>query len=226
VGNATVRLFLNGEPIASFSARPGRFRTHEIPVSFSSEGPLRLEILVDDPNPEKLGLAVDWIRIEGARFRLRSAMAPDLLAGVFVRRRSRFLLPRRPRSARRSLGQAVWFASDPFGMTHAEAQIAIVGVRFVALRVGFPPLGPLPFLLGYMLKGAALPSQLLIRRASTAATSRPSRRPRGYLERESRQKVAETAYPSSHRRARTRSIPGLLSPVHASIATRAESKRR
>src|SRR3989304_5041034 len=56
-----------------------------------------------------------------------------------------------------ALAQAIWFASDPFGMVHAEAQIAIVGLTATALlAVGFRRSVPLLFLLGYMLKGAAL----------------------------------------------------------------------
>jgi hypothetical protein len=204
VGNASVRLFLNGEPIASFSARPGRFRTHEIPVSFSSEGPLRLEILVDDPNPEKLGLAVDWIRIEGARFRLPfEAMAPRIfLAGVFLLTVVLgFSLPTVAAiGCAVALGQAVWFASDPFGMAHAEAQIAVAGLVSTALlAVGFRRSVPLLFLLGYMLKGAALfhpsyfyPDVRLHRRHLEAFAAASG----GILERGvAAQKVAETAYP-------------------------------
>src|SRR3989304_2341777 len=54
-----------------------------------------------------------------------------------------------------ALAQAIWFASDPFGMVHAEAQIAIVGLTATALlAVGFRRSVPLLFLLGYMQKGA------------------------------------------------------------------------
>ena len=203
-GNATVRLFLNGEPIASFSARPGRFRTHEIPVSFSSDGPMRLEILIDDPNPEKLGLAVDWIRIEGARFRLPlSAIAPRAFpAGVFLL--TLFLGFSLRTSAAIggavALAQAIWFARDPFGMTHAQAQIALVGLLIAALlSFGFRRWVPLLFLLGYILKGAALfhpsyfyPDVRLHRRHLEAFEAASG----GILERGiAAQKVAETAYP-------------------------------
>jgi hypothetical protein len=203
-GNASVRLFLDGKPIASFAARPGRFRTQAIPVSFAAKGSLRLDLLVDDPSPEKLGLAVDWVRIEGSRFELpRGALAPRIfIAGVFLLSIALgFSL-----SIAASIGgvvalaQAVWFASDPFGMTHAQTQVAVVGVVAAALlSLGFRRAVPLLFLLGYILKGAALfhpsyfyPDVRLHRRhleAFEAATG-------GILERGiAAQKVAETAYP-------------------------------
>jgi len=203
-GNAAVRLFLNGEPIASFSARPGRFRTHEIPVSFSSDGPIRFEILVDDPSPEKLGLAVDWIRIEGARFRLPfEAMAPRIfLAGVLLLSAllGFSLSTVAAIGGAVALAQALWFASDPFGMAHAQAQIAIVGLITTALlAAGFRRSVPLLFLLGYMLKGAALfhpshfyPDVRLHRRHLEAFEAASG----GILERGiAAQKVAQTAYP-------------------------------
>jgi hypothetical protein len=204
-GSAAVRVFLNEKPIASFSARSGRFRTQEIPASFSSEEPLRLELLVDDPGPEGLGLAVDWIRIEGARFRLPfEAMAPRIfLAGVFILA----VLLGFSLSVAASIGcgvalaQAVWFASDPFGMAHAQAQIAVVGlVATAGLAMGFRrSVVPLLFLLGYMLKGAALfhpsyfyPDVRLHRRHLEAFEAAPG----GILERGiAAQKVAQTAYP-------------------------------
>ncbi len=203
-GSASVRLFFEGEPIASFSARPGRFRTHEIPVIFSSDEPLRLEILVDDPNSEKLGIAVDWIRIEGARFRLPfEAMAPRIfLAGVFLLAvLLGFSLPTVAAiGGAVALAQAVWFARDPFGMTHAQAQIAIVGLVATALlSFGFRRSVPLLFLLGYMLKGAALfhpshfyPDVRLHRRHLEAFEAASG----SILERGvAAQKVAQTAYP-------------------------------
>jgi hypothetical protein len=203
-GNAAVRVFLNGDPIASFSARSGRFRTQEIPASFSSEGPTRLDLVVDDPSPEKLGLAVDWIRIEGSRFRFPiEAMAPRVfLAGVFL---LAVVLGFSLRTLAAigcsvALGQAIWFASDPFGMAHAEAQIVLVGLVTAAfVAIGFRRSVPLLFLLGYMLKGAALfhpsyfyPDVRLHRRHLEAFEAASG----GILERGiAAQKVAQTAYP-------------------------------
>jgi hypothetical protein len=195
---------LNGQPIASFSARPGRFRTQQIPVSFDAKEPLRLDLLVDDPSPEKLGLAVDWLRLEGVRFRLPlRAIAPRIfLGGVFLLS----VLLGFPLLIAAAIGggvaiaQAVWFASDPFGMAHAQAQIAIVGIAFAALlSLAFRRSVPLLFLLGYTLKGAALfhpsyfyPDVRLHRRHLEAFAAASG----GILERGiAAQKVAETAYP-------------------------------
>jgi hypothetical protein len=202
-GNAAVRLFLEGEPIARFSARPGRFRTQEIQTTFAG-GPLRLEILVDDPSPEGLGLAVDWIRIEGARFRVPwNVWTPRIfVAGVFL---LTFVLgfslpPAAAIGVAVAIAQAIWFARDPFGMVHAQARIAIVGLVAAALlALGFRRWIPLLFLLGYMLKGAALfhpsyfyPDVRLHRRHLEAFKAASG----GILERGfAAQKVAETAYP-------------------------------
>jgi hypothetical protein len=85
-------------------------------------------------------------------------------------------------------------------MAHAEAQIAIVGLTATALlAVGFRRSVPLLFLLGYMLKGAALfhpsyfyPDVRLHRRHLEAFEAASG----GILERGiAAQKVAETAYP-------------------------------
>jgi hypothetical protein len=203
-GNAAVRVFLNGDPIASFSARSGRFRTQEFSASFSSDEPLQLELLVDDPSPERLGLAVDWVRIEGARLRLPfERIAPRIfLAGVVLLAVALgFSLPIVGAiGGAVALGQAVWFASDPFGMAHAESQIAVVGViAAFLLALGFGRSIPLLFLLGYMLKGAALfhpsyfYSDVRLHRRHLEAFEAASG---GILERGiAAQKAAETAYP-------------------------------
>ncbi len=203
-GNASVRLFLDGEPLSSFSARPGRFRTFDLPVSFAARTSLRLDLLVEDPSPEKLGLAVDWIRVEGARFRLPfESLAPRIfLAGVFLLTVALGFSLRIAAAvgAGVALAQAAWFASDPFGMAHAQAQIAIVGLVAAALlSLGFRRSVPLLFLLGYMLKGAALfhpsyfyPDVRLHRRHLEAFEAASG----GILERGiAAQKVAQTAYP-------------------------------
>ncbi len=203
-GTAAVRLFVNGEPLASFSARSGRFRTQEIRASFDAEGPLRLAILVDDPDPSKLGIAIDWIRIENARFRLPiGAVAPRIfVAGVFLLTLVLgFSIPLSAATgAGVALAQAIWFARDPFGMAHAEAQIAVVGLILAGLlSLGFRRFVPLLFLLGYMLKGAALfhpshfYSDVRLHRRHLEAFEAASG---GILERGiAAQKVAETAYP-------------------------------
>ncbi|MGH9332467.1 MAG: hypothetical protein ACRD21_01810, partial [Vicinamibacteria bacterium] len=166
--SATVRLFVNGEPIASFSARPGRFRTHEVPVALASSGPLRIELLVEDPDPARLGIAVDWIRIENARSSLpSSAFAPRLfVVGVFLLTLA-LGFPLRGAmgvGGAVALGQAAWFARDPLAMAHALSQIAVTGlvattfvaIAFRAIAGSTARYVPLLFLLGYALKGGAL----------------------------------------------------------------------
>jgi hypothetical protein len=203
-GSAIVRLFLNGEPIASFSARPGRFRTQEIRAKFSGDEPLRLEILVDDPHPSRLGLAFDWIRIEGARFRLPlgETAARIFPVGVFLLAAVAGLSLRAAAATggASALAQALWLATDPFGMVHTQAQIAVIGLAAAALlAIGFRRSVPLLFLLGYTLKGAALfhpsyfyPDVRLHRRHLEAFEAASG----GILERGiAAQKVAQTAYP-------------------------------
>ena len=58
-----VRIYLSGQQVASFAARSGRFRTQRFPVTFP-RGPLRIDFLTEDPDPSRLGIALDWIRIE------------------------------------------------------------------------------------------------------------------------------------------------------------------
>ena len=77
--NARVRVYLSGQQVASFNVRPGRFRTHSVPITYK-EGPLRLEIVTEDPNPSHLGLAMDWVRLEAPSWRLPiSNFAPRML---------------------------------------------------------------------------------------------------------------------------------------------------
>ncbi|HEY7697708.1 MAG TPA: hypothetical protein VIE88_04790 [Vicinamibacteria bacterium] len=173
-------------------------------MSFSSAGPLRLDILVDDPSSEKLGVAVDWIRIDGGSYRLPfDAMTPRIFLGAVFLLTIALGFSLRTAAAfggAVALVQAVWFAWDPFGMAHAEAQIVVVGLVLTALlALGFRRWVPLLFFLGYMLKGAALfhpsyfyPDVRLHRRHLEAFEAASG----GILERGiAAQKVAETAYP-------------------------------
>ena len=78
-GNAQVRVFVNGRAAGSFSARSGRFRTIELPLRLENE-PIELSLLVEDRARERLGVAIDWIRIDGVRLSLgASSFRPTLL---------------------------------------------------------------------------------------------------------------------------------------------------
>jgi len=171
-GSAHLRLFVNGVLEASFSARSGRFRTLELPLSGlssasrSAASTTTLGFLVDDPTPERLGIAVDWMRIENARWRLPySSLGPALLvAGVFALTLALgfSLTAAVGFGSLTATAQAAWFALAPFAMAHVHREIVAsallsTGVVALALRRG-PAVRwiPLLFLLGFVLKGAAL----------------------------------------------------------------------
>jgi len=163
-----VRVYLAGRPAASFIARPGRFRTQRFPVSFP-EGPVRIDFLTENPAPHRLGIALDWVRLEGGQsFLPHSAFNARLLVpGVFIiswwlgfgvlgSLAMAFVL---------SCSQALWFGLDPFGLAHVTAKTAVVGVILTAASAGALRFAdrrpetrwiPLIFLLGYVLKGAGI----------------------------------------------------------------------
>jgi len=161
-GSAEVRLFVDGVPAGAFSARSGRFRTVEHPIALPA-GSSTLSFLVADPDPERLGIAIDWIRIENVRWRLpRAALEPALLlAGVFVLALALgFSLPRALGvGALLACAQAVWFARDPFAMAHVHHEItagALATTALIAAAFRSARFVPLLYLLGLLLKGAVL----------------------------------------------------------------------
>lgn len=164
-GNATVRLFVDGDLQGVFSARSGRFRTLELPVKLRGE-PTKITFLVDDPDPERLGIAIDWLRIENSRWRApATTLRPTvLLVGVFLLTLALGFSLRRAvgLSALVAIFQAGWFAHDPFAMVHAHQQLTAIGlssaalIALVSLMTRRARVLPLLFLLGYFLKGAAL----------------------------------------------------------------------
>lgn len=163
-----VRVFLSGDPAGSFLARPGRFRTERLRVTLP-DGPLSLRLLSETLEPRRLGIAVDWIRIEQGRSYLPiDVLGPRLLVmGVFlVSLGLGFGV-----LGSLCLGLAVtcigafWLALDPFGLAHVAGKIAVPAVFFTALcAVGMRVFDarpgrqwvPLLFLLGYLLKGAGI----------------------------------------------------------------------
>jgi len=164
-GNATVRLFVDGAPEGVFSARSGRFRTLELPLKLRGEPPT-ITFLVEDPDPERLGIAIDWLRIKNTRWLVpATTLRPTLLLiGVFLLTLALgFSLPRAVGlGAIVALLQAGWFAHDPFAMVHTHEQLAATGlasaaiVALVSIATRRARVLPLLFLLGYFLKGAAL----------------------------------------------------------------------
>lgn len=162
---AEVRIFAGGTQVASFSARPGRFRTQRFPVRFP-KGPVRIQFLTDDPDPSRLGIAIDWIRLEGEPWTLPlSYLTPRLLiGGAFILCLvSGFGAPGAfGFGLALALAQALWFALDPFGMTHASGLIVIPGLVLTGLTVVLfrkhrnKRWLVVIFLAGYLLKGAVM----------------------------------------------------------------------
>ena len=128
--------------------------------------PPKITLLVEDPDPERLGIAIDWLRIENARWRVpATTLRPTvLLIGVFLLTLALgFSLPRAVGlGAIVAVLQAGWFAHDPFAMVHAHEQLSAIGlssaalVALVSVTTRRARVLPLLFLLGYFLKGAAL----------------------------------------------------------------------
>jgi hypothetical protein len=162
---ARARVYLSGEQVAAFDVRPGRFRTHTIPITYS-KAPLRLEIVTEDPDPSHLGIAVDWIRLEGHRWQLpMSNVAPRLLvAGGFVLGLLSGLGTFRSFWVGLGLGlaQVLGLIFDPFGLAHVSSKIVLPGLLMAALVVIGIRVGKaskwiaLLFLTSFLLKGMGI----------------------------------------------------------------------
>jgi hypothetical protein len=151
-----------GRAAGTFTAPPGGYRVHRLtpgPV----RGPVRVDLLSDDP---KLGVALDWVRIEGARWRLPVAVwgprvlplalcATALLAGWALRHALGL-------GVAVGLLQAVWAARDPFGFTHVASSIAwtlpalSTGAALVLRRFPRGRIVLVLFWVSYLLKAGAL----------------------------------------------------------------------
>jgi hypothetical protein len=159
---ARIHASLAGQPVATLLATPGGYRIQRLPVTVPP-GPFRLDLLADDP---QLGLAVDWVRVEGVGWRapVRLLGAPALVVGTFL-----ILvwtgLPWRPAMGVGLLlafAEASWAALDPFAFVHVMARLAwpalgltLLVAVLVRSRPGSPAVA-LAFLAGELLKGAAL----------------------------------------------------------------------
>lgn len=164
-GNATVRVYIDGEPHDVINARSGRFRTVELPVALHGSAPT-ISFLIDDPHPERLGLAVDWLRVKNVRWRIPStSRRPDvLLVGAFLLTLALGFSSRAATGLGAAVAvlQALWFGHDPLAMVHVHHQLTVVGLTVAALAslvcivTTRARLLPLLFLLGFFIKGAAL----------------------------------------------------------------------
>ncbi len=166
-GCARVHVSVQNERAGSFEACSGRFRNKQLPIQFQN-GPLELDFVVEDPDPENLGMAVDWMRIEGAHARIPIRTWPPrlLLISIFVL----CLLSGTSLRATWLVGlafiavQAIGFVADPFAMVHVSDKIqwstplsglVVIGL-FRAFRSPRLPAILFIFLAGYFLKAAGV----------------------------------------------------------------------
>jgi hypothetical protein len=164
-GYARAQVYVSGRPATSFRARSGRFRTHTVPLGFEEE-PIRVEIVTEDPDSTRLGIAIDWIRLEGARWKLPLAnVSPRLLvAGVFVLSLlSGFgVLGALVAGLATGAAESVWFSFAPFGMAHVNSKVVIAGLVLTGIVAAFARNKPFArwlgfiFLTGYMLKASGI----------------------------------------------------------------------
>ena len=128
-----VRVSVNGKAFASFDQPRGRQRIQEIAAPLP-EGPLNLEITSEDPN---LGMALDWIRIEDARWSvpLREWTVWVVPLGTFVALLlSGASLPLAGGATALILLALAGFAAiDPFGFVHSLRDVAASTIGFSIL---------------------------------------------------------------------------------------------
>lgn len=160
-----LRVCVSGGPEQTIDARPGRFRTLRLDVAAAS-GPVTIQLDTEAAGPERLGIAVDWLRLEG----LPVGLAPHLigprllLAGVFL---TALIAGLGAGSALwiglgAALGLALWASVDPFGCAHVTTLVAWPATTSAMAVAGLLRGRPgtravaLLFLAGYLLKGAAV----------------------------------------------------------------------
>lgn len=158
-----VQAFAAGTPLGAFDVHPGRFRVLRLPVRLPG-GPLRLEFASDGPND--LAFALDWVRVEGARWRLpwRLVAPRALVAGVFaLALLAGFgLLPALGAGLVAALVEAAWLATDPFALAHVLTRITLpalmLGLLAALLARGRPGGRALVliFLASFVAKGATV----------------------------------------------------------------------
>lgn len=178
----SVRLLASGVEIGRFEATPVRrtivqwqeggrpgspfqeMRTLRFPVEWPS-GAFRLDLQIDDPDHS--ALAVDRIQVDGLRWRVPfSTWAPRaLVIGAFVIVLAAGLAPGIGIAASGGVAclLAAWAALDPFGLVYASSKFAgpalalsILLAWIVRRHGGATRWLVLPFLAGYLVKGATL----------------------------------------------------------------------
>lgn len=128
-----VSVAVNGKAFTSFEQPRGRQRIQEIEAPLP-EGPLNLELTSEDP---KLGMALDWIRIEGARWSVPLGewtvwVVPVGVFGALLL--SGASLPLAGGATTLFLvGLAGFAAIDPFGFVHSMRDVAAPTIAFSIL---------------------------------------------------------------------------------------------
>ena len=120
-----IKVTVGGNTFASFEQPRGRQRIQEIEAPLP-DGPLNLELASDDPN---LGMALDWIRIDGARWRIPKnewtiwVLPLGIFAALWL---SGATLPTTAMATTAVLSAlAVVAAKDPFGFVHSMRDVAL-----------------------------------------------------------------------------------------------------
>jgi hypothetical protein len=128
-----VTVSVDGGPFASFEQPRGRQRIQEIEAPLP-EGPLNLGLSSDDP---KLGLALDWIRIEGARWRISAGewtvwILPVGVLGALLLSGTSLAVGGSATAVILAV-LAGLAAIDPFGFVHSMRDVAAPLVGFALL---------------------------------------------------------------------------------------------
>ncbi len=125
-----ITVTVDGRPFASFEQPRGRQRIQEVEAPLP-EGPLSLALISDDPT---LGIALDWIRIDGARWRIPFRewtifVLPLGLFGALLLSGASLGLAGGA-TAVISAALATVAAIDPFGFVHSMRDVAAPAVAF------------------------------------------------------------------------------------------------
>jgi len=128
-----ITVTMGGRPVAGFEQPRGRQRIQEVEAPLP-EGRLNLGLHSEDP---KLGMALDWIRIEGARFRIPASewtvwiLPPGIFAALLLGGGS--LIAAGVATAVVLLGLAGLAAIDPFGFVHVMRDVSVPAIALSLL---------------------------------------------------------------------------------------------
>jgi len=128
-----ITVTLGGKPFTSFEQPRGRQRIQEVEAPLPG-GPLNLGLTSDDP---RLGMALDWIRIEDARWRIPARewtvwiLPPGLFGALLLSGASVTIAG--GATAAILLLLAAGAAIDPFGFVHAMRDVATPTIAFSIL---------------------------------------------------------------------------------------------